>query len=171
VTGSLRSLDPFRHQFLMNIKNASAWAVLLALATSLSFPLVIQPGRSLVEDRNRDGRADVWRYFDRDGELIRVLRDRNFDGYVDTRETFDSNRVVSRAVDQNFDRRFDPVLTTRVSTIDDVTYDVIAQPFLLPRASFVDQSLMVDRALPARDTPPDCSASSVRPGRAPPAAL
>lgn len=155
----------------MNFKRLSAWALLLALAASLSVSEAVRTGRSLTEDRNCDGQADVWEFYDDDGKLVRVVRDRNFDGYVDIREVIDGNRVVSRHLDQNFDHRFDPGFTRHAVAAANVTFSVVAQPFLLPRAVFVGDHPIDDRAPVTLNSPSESRARTNPSGRAPPRAL
>jgi hypothetical protein len=155
----------------MSFRALSAWTSLLALVAGLSISLIAQAERTSSEDRNRDGQADVWQLFDEGGELVRVMRDRNFDGYVDTREVVSGNRVVSRQLDQNFDHRFDPSFTGCAPAQPDVTFNAVAQPFMLPRAVFIGDDPHDDSGLVTLD-----SSSGYRPlanpaGRAPPASL
>lgn len=156
----------------MNFRLISARALLLALAVCLSISPMAQTRGSVSEDRNFDGQADVWEFYDEAGHLVRVLRDRNYDGYVDAREVLDSNRVISRAVDENFDHQFDLSFTgTAVTANSDLMFNVAPQPFLLPRAVFMGDRPLVNRAPFTRESSSE-SRSAARPsGRAPPAAL
>src|SRR5262245_61221592 len=63
----------------------------------------------VTDDRNRDGRADVWRWYDADGRLVRLEIDTNFDGRPDRREEYRDNRLLRREIDRNFDDRLDDV--------------------------------------------------------------
>jgi hypothetical protein len=154
----------------MNFRLTSAWALLLAVAIGLAAPRIAET-RTYSEDRNRDGRADVWQYYDGEGDRVTVLRDRNFDGYVDVREVLDGHRVVSRALDQNFDHRFDPSITHRIVYEREDTSDAATPPFLLPRALFIGDHPLDDRA-PVTLDPVSSRRSIANPsGRAPPAAL
>jgi hypothetical protein len=155
----------------MNFRTFTAWAVLLVLGACLAVSPTAGMGTSAIEDRNFDGQADVWQFYDEDGELVRVLRDRNFDGYVDTRETISTNRVISRAVDQNFDRQFEPSFTGRVTIPSDVTSSVAVQPFLLPRAVYVGDRPLAYRASVALASSSESRTPAIPSGRAPPAAL
>jgi hypothetical protein len=148
----------------------SAWALLLALAVSLAISPETGVRNSSSEDRNSDGQADVWQFYDEDGELVRVLHDRNFDGYVDAREVIAGHRMVSRALDRNVDHQSEPGFTGGVAAEPDVTFSVAPQPFLLPRAVYVGDQPLENRA---PETPESSSAfrSSASPsGRAPPSA-
>src|SRR5260221_5730866 len=153
----------------MNFRLTSAWALLLALAASLSIPLIAEAGRVSSEDRNRDGQADVWQYYDEDDDLVWVLRDRNFDGSVDAREVLDADRVVSRSIDQNFDHRFDPSITERIVDSPDVTFNEAPQPCLLPPAVFVGDHPIDDRACLILNPASEPRSAANSSGRAPPA--
>lgn len=157
----------------MNYRLTSAWALLLALAASLAISPIAVTGSSSSEDRNFDGQADVWQFYDEEGHLVRIMRDRNFDGYVDAREVVDRHRrVVSRAVDQNFDHEFELSFTGNVATAEpDVTASVAPQPFLLPRAVFVGDLPIEDRALVILESSSESHSVASPSGRAPPAAL
>jgi hypothetical protein len=155
----------------MNFRLTSAWALLLALAASLSIPLIAQAGRISSEDRNRDGQADVWQYYDEDGHLVRVWRDRNFDGSVDAREVLNDHRIVSRSIDQNFDHRFDPSLTERIVDDPDVTFNEAPPPCLLPPTVFIGDRPLDRRACLTWNPAPERRFAANSSGRAPPVAL
>ena len=155
----------------MNYRLISAWAVLLALAASLAISPIAVTGSSSSEDRNFDGQADVWQFYDEGGRLVMVMRDQNFDGYVDAREVIDGHHVLSRAVDQNFDRQFDLSFTGTVAAEPDVTVSVAPQPFLLSRAAFVGDLPIQDRALVILESSSESHSAASPSGRAPPAAL
>ena len=157
----------------MNCRFTSTWALLLALAASLAIAPIAATGNSSSEDRNFDGLADVWQFYDEEGHLVRVMRDRNFDGYVDAREVVDrQHRVISRAVDQDFDHQFDPGFTgTAATAVPDVSVSVTPQPFLLPRAVFVGDRPIEDRALVVLESSSGSHSVASPSGRAPPAAL
>jgi hypothetical protein len=61
------------------------------------------------EDRNGDGRPDVWKYYNARGRLIRVAIDTNFDGRSDVEETLVDGRLAERRSDRNFDGTIDRV--------------------------------------------------------------
>ena len=75
------------------------------------------PGATRAEDRNRDGRPDVWQSFDRNGGIARISVDTNFDGRSDIEEFYEAGTLVRRQTDSDFDDRidlvqhFDPPLT------------------------------------------------------------
>ncbi len=87
------------------------------------------------DDRNGDGRPDVWRTYDQAGHLIEVAVDSNFDGRSDVHEYYTGGDLVRRESDRNFDDRVDLVeefdATTHVpvrATVDtdfDGTADVL----------------------------------------------
>jgi hypothetical protein len=89
------------------------------------------------DDRNGDGRPDVWRTYDRAGQLTEVAVDTNFDGRSDVREYYDHGVLIRRETDRNFDgvvdliESFDPVTCERVREVADVDFDGRADLFLL----------------------------------------
>jgi hypothetical protein len=155
----------------MKFRVTSAWVLLLTLAIGLSIPLIAQTGRAASEDRNRDGQIDTWQYYDDEGRLVTVLRDRNFDGFVDVREVLSGNRVVSRTIDQNFDHRFDLSLTEKTTDEPDITFNAVPQLFLLPRAIFVGDHHVNYQASSTLSAAPEDLPSATPSGRAPPATL
>src|SRR5258708_19891182 len=62
-----------------------------------------------VEDRNGDGRPDVWRSTDGAGRIVRVETDIDFDGRPDLEEIYSNGMLVRREIDRNRDGRFDPI--------------------------------------------------------------
>jgi hypothetical protein len=104
----------------------------LAGLTSSTFGPI---GRAEHEDSNRDGRIDVWRYYDRHGHVDNVFRDANFDGHIDTVEDYRADRLARRELDRNFDDRidvveeFDGVQATR--TTADLDSDGVADTLVL----------------------------------------
>jgi hypothetical protein len=63
--------------------------------------------RLTTADVNGDGRPDVWQYFDQRGQLVRVIRDTNYDGRSDVEESYVDGRLARRESDRNFDDRVD----------------------------------------------------------------
>src|SRR4051812_32679480 len=59
------------------------------------------------EDRNRDGRADVWRSYDREGRVSKVAVDTDFDGRSDVQEFYERGVLVRREADRDHDDRLD----------------------------------------------------------------
>ena len=117
----------------MNSRFRAACVCVLALIAGLVTSVLDLTGRMAHQDRNHDGVADVWSYYDSRGELNAVLRDTNFDGYIDAREAFSDNLLIARELDQNFDNRFDLVeefggngqARVLVDTDDDGTADLL----------------------------------------------
>jgi hypothetical protein len=110
-------------------------AVACAVGTSASlWPLT---GSSRTEDRNGDGRPDVWRLYDRHGQLSEVAIDTNFDGRSDVREYYQGGVLVSRESDRNFDDRvdlvqqFDSTTHEQARVVEDVDYDGTADLLVL----------------------------------------
>ncbi len=91
-----------------------AWAaVALALAVgSVLAGIGAWPAASFVlrtEDRNGDGRPDVWRLTDRNGLTVEVSIDSNFDGRSDIQQHYERGALVREERDRNFDDRVDLV--------------------------------------------------------------
>jgi hypothetical protein len=86
-------------------------------------------GRVSVEDRNGDGRPDVWRHYDQWGTLTEVAIDSNFDGRSDVYEYYDEGSLVRRESDRNFNGQIDIVEEFEATThenfrsVIDVDYD------------------------------------------------
>jgi hypothetical protein len=91
------------------------------------------------EDRNGDGRPDVWRRYDRLGRLISVGTDNNFDGRADVEESYERGVLVRRESDRNFDNRvdlheeFDPRTHEQTRSVIDVDGDGAADLLVLFR--------------------------------------
>jgi hypothetical protein len=91
------------------------------------------------EDRNGDGRPDVWRVYDRSGHTSRVRIDLNFDGRSDVEEYYERGVLVRRESDRNFDGRidladeFDPATGEQVRSVQDVDFDGAADLLVLFR--------------------------------------
>jgi hypothetical protein len=81
------------------------------------------------EDRNRDGRPDVWRVYDGHGVLREVGIDTNFDGRSDVREYYDGGGLIRRESDLNFNDQvdlvedFDPITHDHIRSITDLDFD------------------------------------------------
>jgi hypothetical protein len=83
-----------------------------------------------MEDRNGDGRPDLWRQYDQWGTLTEVAIDSNFDGRSDVYEYYDDQgALVRRESDRNFNGQIDIIeefeATTHenVRSVIDVDYD------------------------------------------------
>jgi len=89
------------------------------------------------EDQNGDGRPDVWRAYDRDGQLAEVAVDTNFDGRSDVHEYYERGALVRRESDRDFNDRvdlieeFDPATREQLRSLEDVDYDGIADLLVL----------------------------------------
>jgi hypothetical protein len=85
--------------------------------------------RVATRDTNRDGRPDVWQYYDRHGALLHIDIDTNFDGRADIQESYAGGQLVRRESDLNFDDRidtvdeFDAVTGARIRTVVDEDFD------------------------------------------------
>jgi hypothetical protein len=101
------------------------WVGVAVVAVSLWPPA----GRVQVEDRNGDGRPDVWRQYDQWGTLTEVAIDSNFDGRSDVFEYYDQGSLVRRESDRNFNGQIDIVEEFEATThenfrsVIDVDYD------------------------------------------------
>jgi hypothetical protein len=89
------------------------------------------------EDRNRDGRPDLWRSFDGRGQVARVAVDTNFDGRSDVEEFYEAGALVRRQADRDFNDRvdlvqnFDPASRHIVRSLTDVDADGVADLLVL----------------------------------------
>src|SRR5579871_3295216 len=104
-------------------------------------------------DQNGDGRADVWRHFDRHGQLVEIDVDTNFDGQPDLEEYYDRGTLVRRESDRNFNgqadliEEFDAVTHTQTRSVIDIDFDGSADLLVL----FHDgRPIFTERARPAR---------------------
>ena len=86
-------------------------------------------GNTRVEDRNGDGRPDVWRVYDQQRQLSEVSIDTNFDGRSDVEEYYDRGALVRRESDRDFSDRvdfieeFDATTHEHVRSVADVDFD------------------------------------------------
>ena len=89
------------------------------------------------DDRNGDGRPDVWRHYDSHGQPTEVDIDSNFDGRSDIEEYYDRGVLVRRESDRNFNDQvdlvevFDAATHERVRSIVDLDYDGSADLLVL----------------------------------------
>jgi hypothetical protein len=90
-------------------------------------------------DQNGDGRPDIWRTYNRHGQLAQVAVDTNFDGRADVREFYEGDALVRRESDRDFNDRvdltqdFDPTTRQLVRSVADVDFDGIADLLVLFR--------------------------------------
>ena len=115
------------------IVNLCALACAAAAATSSWTP----HGDVRTEDQNRDGRPDVWRVYDRQGQLAKVAVDTNFDGRSDVHEYYEGGALVRRESDRDFNDRvdlvqeFDTTTGEAVRSVADVDFDGTADLLVL----------------------------------------
>jgi hypothetical protein len=111
--------------------------LLCALACAAGASVWSPVRSSSTEDRNGDGRPDVWRVYDRQGQLSEVAVDTNFDGRSDVHEYYQGGALVRRESDRDFNDRvdlieeFDPATREHVRTVEDVDYDGTADLLVL----------------------------------------
>src|SRR6516162_8946961 len=92
------------------------------------------------DDRNGDGRPDVWRTYDREGLVIEQAIDSNFDGRSDVHEYYVRGALVHRESDRNFDDRvdlvedFDATTHEHVRSVVDSDFDGTADLLVLFQA-------------------------------------
>jgi hypothetical protein len=90
-------------------------------------------------DQNGDGRPDVWRTYNRQGQLSEVAVDTNFDGRADVQEYYERGALVRRESDRDFNDRvdlvqeFDPTTREQVRSVVDVDFDGTADLLVLFR--------------------------------------
>jgi hypothetical protein len=110
------------------------------IATAAAFAVWPASRDVRTEDRDGDGRADVWRMYDRRGELVELAVDSNFDGRSDVREYYALGALVRRESDRTFSGRvdlieeFDSVTHERVRSVVDTDDDGTADLLVLFRA-------------------------------------
>jgi hypothetical protein len=117
----------------------ASWVALCVLASAAAMALAAWPHhpRITTEDRNGDGRPDVWCRYDDQGEPAEVGIDTNFDGRSDVQEYYEHGTLVRRESDRNFDDRvdlveeFDAATHERVRSIVDLDYDGTADLLVL----------------------------------------
>jgi hypothetical protein len=89
------------------------------------------------DDKNRDGRPDVWRMYDRQGQLATMAVDTNFDGRSDVQEYYQRGALVRRESDRDFNDRvdlvqeFDAITRQTVRSVSDVDFDGVADLLVL----------------------------------------
>jgi hypothetical protein len=93
--------------------------------------------RGRTEDRNRDGRPDVWRSYARDGRVARIAVDTNFDGRSDVEEFYEDGALIRRESDRDFNdqidlvQEFDRATQQIVRSVSDVNFDGVADLLVL----------------------------------------
>src|SRR5438876_11163686 len=85
-----------------SVRRALAILCMLGCAGDSAVFLSLITAAVRTEDRNCDGRPDVWRFYDASGELARVAIDTNFDGRSDE----DGLSIAGPLVEREFARHF-----------------------------------------------------------------
>jgi hypothetical protein len=117
-----------------------AVALVAAGVVGAGAALLSAPSAVRTEDRNGDGRPDVWRVYDRRGQLVERVIDSNFDGRSDILEYYATGALVRRERSRHFDDRidlveeFDPRTHEHFRSIVDVDEDGTADLLVLFRA-------------------------------------
>ena len=117
------------------------------------------------DDRNKDGRPDVWRSYDQRGRLTQVALDTNFDGRSDVEEYYDAGVLVLRKSDRDFNDRvdlveeFDRTTQEMVRSVADANFDGVADRLVL----FQQGQAVYTKAL--TQVPPDRARSLAAAGR------
>jgi hypothetical protein len=118
------------------------WIALLCVLASATVAAVeVWPATERVrtQDRNGDGRPDVWRRYDAKGRLTEVTVDSNFDGRPDVEEYYERGALVRRESDRNFNGQadliedFDADTHTQTRSVVDIDYDGTADLLVLFR--------------------------------------
>jgi hypothetical protein len=130
-----------------------AYACLLICA-GIAAPLCLGTGYVRTEDRNGDGRPDVWRVYDSGGRLREVGIDTNFDGRSDVREYYDRGALIRRESDRNFNDQvdlvedFDPITHDHIRSVIDLDFDGTADRLELFAGGFSVFSKQADSSSP-----------------------
>ena len=95
-------------------RRLAALACVLLCAGNFLLPGILAgQGTSIVGlDRNGDGRLDHWEYYDRQGRLVRVSVDTNFDGRADIVQLYSvdvAGGFSSRTIDVDYDGTADQI--------------------------------------------------------------
>jgi hypothetical protein len=90
-------------------------SVLIGLVAALASSR-LTVGSVRTEDRNGDGRPDVWRAFDEQGRPVAVSIDTNFDGRVDVHEYYAHGSLLRRESDRDFNSQVDLVEEFDIAT-------------------------------------------------------
>jgi hypothetical protein len=113
--------------------------VCMAGAVAATASAWLATGSVRTEDRNRDGRPDLWRFYDARGELTRVATDTNFDGRSDQEDYYQHGVLIRRERDRNLDARvdlvetFDPATHEQIRSVVDVDFNGTADLLVLFR--------------------------------------
>jgi hypothetical protein len=140
----------------------------LACAAAAALLLWTPRGDVRTEDQNRDGRPDVWRVYDRQGQLAKVAVDTNFDGRSDVHEYYQGGVLVRRESDRDFNDRidliqeFDATTGEAVRSVADVDFDGTADLLVLFQGGqpvFSKWAHPVTQAAVSADAAPHAAAS------------
>jgi hypothetical protein len=124
----------------MKHSSSRRWLVIvcaLACAATAAVSLWSPANEVRTEDHNGDGRPDVWRAYDRHGQLATVSVDSNFDGRSDIQEYYERGALVRRDSDRDFNDRvdlieeFNPATHEHVRSVVDVDYNGSADLLVL----------------------------------------
>jgi hypothetical protein len=124
--------QPFRRSLVVSL-------CALVCAAGAIAPLWRATGYVRAEDRNGDGRPDIWHTYDRRGQLAEVTVDTNFDGQSDVHEYYERGALLRRESDRDFDNRvdliqeFDPATREHTRSVVDVDFDGTADLLVLFR--------------------------------------
>jgi hypothetical protein len=111
-------------------------SVLIGLVAALASSRLTS-GSVRTEDRNGDGRPDVWRAYDEQGRPIAVAIDTNFDGRVDVHEYYAHGNLLRRESDRDFNSQvdliedFDIATHEHIRSVVDVNSDGIGDLLVL----------------------------------------
>src|ERR1700704_428665 len=96
---------------MSRVNGRSLMTTLCAIACAAAAVISLWPAGLDVrtEDHNRDGRPDVWRVYNRRGQIATVAVDTNFDGRSDVQEYYEGGALVRRESDRDFDDRVDQI--------------------------------------------------------------
>jgi hypothetical protein len=112
-----RIINSGTHHTVVAVSALSLFTLVGLAGLAAAWP---QPTSVRTEDRNRDGRPDVWETVGPDGELVSVAIDTNFDGRPDVRLQYSGGDLVRLESDSNFDDRVD-----LVEEFDSVTHEIV----------------------------------------------
>jgi hypothetical protein len=124
---------------MRRVAGRSLMITLCAMACAVAAVISLWPaGLDLrTEDHNRDGRPDVWRVYNRQGQLATVSLDTNFDGRSDVQEYYNDGALVRRESDRDFNdqidlvQEFDAGSRESVRSVSDVDFDGSADLLVL----------------------------------------
>jgi hypothetical protein len=151
----LRTFHTFCTLEGMNAARPTLACAGLLICAAIAAPLCLGTGYVHTEDRNGDGRPDVWRVYDRQGRLREVGIDTNFDGRSDVREYYERGVLIRRESDRNFNDQvdlvedFDPITHDHIRSIIDLDFDGTADRLELFEGGLSVFSKQLDPASPA----------------------